>query len=272
MSEQSEAAAVHDATEHEYSNAEALSVETTQLSIVVPLYNEAECVTPLMTMLTDLDVDMSDLFEFEFVLVDDGSEDGTEEMLHDAIMDRANFKLISHARNRGIAAAIHTGVINSANELVVSIDADGSYDAALIQHMVPLLTPEVDMVTASPYHPHGEVENVPQWRLWLSRRASGLYRLALQQKLHCYTSCFRVYRRSKIVDLEPENSGYVGVAELVWRLDRQGSHIVECPAKLRTRVAGYSKMKIFRSSMRHLHLFTQIWRDRIVRKFQGGAT
>lgn len=272
MSEQQPTTAVQDSTEHQYSHAQALSVETTRLSIVVPLYNEAECVTPLMSMLVDVDAELSDLFDFEFVLVDDGSDDGTTEMLQEAIMERTNFKVISHENNRGIAAAIHTGVLHSANELVASIDGDGSYDVLLIQHMVPLLTPEIDMVTASPYHPSGEVENVPQWRLWLSRRASGLYRLALRQKLHCYTSCFRVYRRSKIVDLEPENAGFVGVAELVWKLDRQGSHIVECPAKLRTRVAGHSKMKIFRSSMRHLHLVTQIWRDRILRRFQGGAT
>lgn len=258
--------------EHVSSKSDGVRTETTRVSVVVPLFNEADCVTPLMTMLVDLDAELADLCEFEFLLVDDGSTDGTAALLEEAIMGRPNFRVIMHGRNRGIAAAIHTGVVRASSELVASIDADGSYDAVLLRQMLPLLTPEIDMVTASPYHPNGEVENVPQWRLWLSRRASGLYRLALKQKLHCYTSCFRLYRRSKIVDLEPENAGYVGVAELVWRLDRQGSHIVECPAKLRTRVAGQSKMRIFRASMRHLHLVTQIWRDRIFRRITRGAS
>lgn len=238
----------------------------TGVTIVVPVFNERECVSSLMTALVELDAEMSDSFEFEFLLVDDGSNDGTAKLLEDMVVDRSNYRVLSHQRNRGIAAAIHTGIENASNEVVVSIDADGSYDARLVQQMVPLLTPEVDLVTASPYHPEGRVEDVAEWRLWLSRRASGLYRLALHQKLHCYTSCFRVYRRSKVLDLEPKNTGYVGVAELMWRLDRQGSKIVECPAVLKTRVAGQSKMRVFRATMRHLSLVSQICRDRFLRR------
>lgn len=237
-----------------------------QVSVVVPMYNEAECITSLMTMLVELDTELGDQHEFEFVLVDDGSNDGTALLVSEAIAEKPNYRLVQHSENRGIAAAIHTGACHASHEIVVSIDADGSYDPRLIQAMVPLLVQGVDMVTASPYHPQGTVENVPYWRLWLSRRASGLYRLGMKQKLHCYTSCFRVYRRSKILPLEPINTGFVGVAELLWRLDRQGSRIVECPATLRTRLAGHSKMRVFRSSMRHLHLISQIWRERLIRR------
>ncbi len=269
MTEQSNTIAELDAAGVKQSNPQLVREGLQQVSVVVPLFNEAACVTPLMDMLVDLDVELATDYSFEFLLVDDGSSDTTARLLSEAILDRPNFRLISHQKNRGIAAAIHTGVRQASSEVVVSIDADGSYDALLIRQMVPLLTPNIDMVTASPYHPQGAVENVPLWRLWLSQRASGLYRLALRQKLHCYTSCFRVYRRSKTVDLEPENAGFVGVAELAWRLDRQGSQIVECPATLRTRVAGHSKMRVFRSAMRHLHLVLQIWRDRIRCRLTG---
>lgn len=254
----------HQQTTASQSNANA-EIECTRVTIVVPVFNERECVSTLMSTLVELDADLRETYDFEFLLVDDGSTDGTAEALQELIEDRPNFRVIPHSRNCGIAAAIHTGITKSSNEIVVSIDADGSYDVRLVEQMVPMLSPEVDLVTASPYHPQGHVEDVAAWRLWLSQRASALYRLALRQKLHCYTSCYRVYRRSRVIDLEPINAGYVGVAELMWRLDRQGSKIAECPAILRSRVAGQSKMRVFRATMRHLSLVSKIWRDRFLK-------
>ena len=238
------------------------------LTVVVPMFDEKDCVVYLIETLVEMEIELGERYAFEFLLIDDGSGDGTGDLVEEAIAERANYRVIRHSRNRGIAAAIHTGLRHARHEVVVSIDADGSYDAMLIAELVPLLTPDVDLVTASPYHPAGSVENVPWWRLWLSRRASGLYRMAMQQKLACYTSCYRVYRRSRVVDLEPDNAGYVGVAELVWKLDRQGCRIVEHPATLRTRVAGHSKMRVFRSALRHLHLVSDMVRDRLIRKIR----
>ena len=181
-------------------------------------------------------------------------------------------RIIAHEQNRGIAAAIQTGIRAASYETVASIDADGSYDLGLLEEMIPLLTDDVDLVTASPYHPAGGVENVPAWRLWISQRASAIYRSLMLQKLHCCTSCFRVYRRSKVARLPLENEGFVGVAEMAWRIDRQGSKIVEHPAILRTRHAGHSKMKVIRATLRHLLLIGKIIFDRrMVRSNQEGV-
>lgn len=233
------------------------------VSLIVPVFNEKDCVASLLSSLVEADALLGEKFQFEFILVDDASTDGTPELLEAAIQEKPHFRVVRHEKNLGIAGAIYTGICCAKNEVVASIDADGSYDVSLLEQMVPLLRDEVDCVTASPYHARGSVENVPWWRLWLSRRASALYRLGMRTKLACYTSCFRVYRRSKVLPLAPENAGYVGVAELLWNLDRQGSKIVEHPAVLRTRVAGYSKMRIFRSSLNHLRLITHILKYRL---------
>ena len=73
-------------------------------------------------------------------------------------------------------------------------------------------------MTASPYHPDGEVKNVPGWRLLLSRGASALYRVALKQNLSTFTSCFRVYRRESVTDIAIENGNFLGIAELLGKL------------------------------------------------------
>lgn len=80
--------------------------------------------------------------------------------------------------------------------------------------MVPMLKPDVDLVTASPYHPQGRVLNLSVWRLVLSKGLSILYRLFHRHKLYTYTSCFRVYRRSSVMDITLRNERFVGIMEI----------------------------------------------------------
>ena len=126
---------------------------------------------------------------------------------------------------RSDAAAILTGVRHARTELVASIDCDCTYDPHELARMIPLMADDVDVVTASPYHPDGQVRNVPGWRLLLSKGSSFLYRRVLRQKLHTYTSCFRLYRRSAVADVELREGGFLGVAELLGRLDLRGSRV-----------------------------------------------
>jgi len=135
--------------------------------------------------------------------------------------------------------------------------------------MIPLLTEDVALVTASPYHRLGSVRNVPRWRLWLSRAASGLYRAVLRQKIGTYTSCFRVYRRSAVIGLELRETGFLGVAELIGRLDLEGQTIVEYPATLEVRILGHSKMKTLRTILGHIRLIARLGWLRLINR-RGG--
>jgi dolichol-phosphate mannosyltransferase len=124
--------------------------------------------------------------------------------------------------------------------------------------MIPLLADDVDLVVASPYHPEGRVRNIPGWRLFLSRTASAGYRLLSRQSLHTYTSCFRVYRRSVVAGLPLRSARFEGMAEIVGRLDLAGSRIAEYPAVLEARRFGRSKMRLFRTMLGHLRLFSEL--------------
>ena len=132
--------------------------------------------------------------------------------------------------------------------------------------MLPLLSKNVDLVTASPYHKDGGVRNVPGWRLFLSRGASFLYRRVLRSKLDTYTSCFRVYRRSSMVGMSLNESGFLGVAEMLGRLDLGGGRIVEFPAVLEVRLFGISKMKTAKTILGHLKLLSYLIKLRWFRK------
>jgi len=113
-------------------------------------------------------------------------------------------------------------------------------------------------VTASPYHPAGTVKNVPAWRLLLSRTASRLYRIVFRHQLHTYTSCFRVYRRGAVAQMQIHRGGFIGVVEMLGSLERAGASIVEYPTTLEARLMGQSKMKVVRTAIGHLALMAQL--------------
>jgi len=233
--------------------------EKLPVTIVVPCFNEELLLPYLSNTLLNVESNLGGDYDFTFVFVDDGSGDGTWQALHRVFDHRPNCSFHRHTFNRGVAAAILTGIAASTTEVVCSIDCDCTYDPLQLERMIPLLVDGVDMVTASPYHPDGVVRNVPNWRLFLSKTLSSLYRRVLNHEFSTYTSCFRVYRRSSMADSKVQEGGFLGVAEMLGRLDLRGGQIVECPAVLEVRLLGRSKMKTLRTILGHLRLLTRLY-------------
>ena len=231
----------------------------TPISVVVPCYNEEATLGYTANTLRAFAESVEDDFEVSYIFVDDGSQDGTWRRLNELFACRSDCVLVRHPLNRGVAAATLTGICNSRTEVVCAIDCDATYDPRQLRRMVPLLTPDVDLVTASPYHPQGRVLNhLPAWRLLLSRGLSIIYRLFHDHKLYTYTSCFRVYRRSAVVDIGLHDQGFVGITEILSRLDKKGGRIVEYPAIMEVRLLGSSKMKILKTIGGHLMLMSRL--------------
>ncbi len=223
-----------------------------RLAVVVPCYNEAESLANLAAGLTRLRAAVAAEYELEIVLVDDGSRDDTWNLIQQRFARETAVRLVRHEKNRGIAAAIATGIHEATAEIVASLDADCTYEPTQLVGLLKLLRADVDVVVASPYHPAGRVVGVAGWRLALSRFASRLYGLVMRNRLHTYTSCVRVYRRSAVADLRLSHGGFVGIVELLWQVDRRGGRIVECPAVLTLRATGQSKMRVARTALAHL--------------------
>lgn len=237
------------------------------ITIVIPCYNEEETLPYLANTLRSVEETLSGKgYEANYIFVDDCSKDDTLLKLNELFGERENVQIVQHETNKGVAAGIMTGIKMAETEIVCSMDCDCTYDPHELENMLPLLTENVDLVTASPYHKAGGVRNVPEWRLFLSKGASFLYRRVLGAKLDTFTSCFRVYRRSSVVNLELNESGFLGVAELLGKLNLRGGKIVEYPALLEVRLFGFSKMKTARTIFGHLRLLSQLSKERLFRK------
>lgn len=224
----------------------------TDVTVVVPCYNEAEGIDYLLHNLSKARQQLAGQFALHCVLVDDGSSDDTPYRLEAAQGVVPQLTVIRHEQNLGITQAILTGLHAAQTDLVVTLDADCTYDPCGMGDLLSCMQPSVDMVTASPYHPQGHVENIPPWRLRLSHTCSWMYRRVMRTRLWTYTSCFRAYRRGSLLAFKPKHRGFVGLVEMIRWLEEQGGSIVECPATLRVRQFGQSKMRAARVAREHL--------------------
>lgn len=233
------------------------------VTIVIPCYNEKSSLSYLAHALSDVERAAQDRYRFQYLFVDDASTDGTEDEVARMFAGREGCRILRHERNQGVAAAIQTGIKEATTEVVCSIDADCTYDPVELLAMIPLLTDEVAVVVASPYHRQGSVINVPKWRLLLSKHLSKGYHLVFHNKLATYSSCCRVYRRSAVVPYSVEHGNFIGIVELLAKVDHAGGKIVEFPAVLHSRLLGHSKMKVLRTIWGHLRLLMRLTWQRL---------
>jgi dolichol-phosphate mannosyltransferase len=238
------------------------------LSIVVPCFNEADNVPKIRQEFFPVVAELAKTRSVEIIFVDDGSSDGTWQALVDAFgqadyLPGVTIKFERHQVNCGLGAAIRTGFAAAKGEIVVTTDSDGTYKFTEIPALLACLTPDVDMVTASPYHPHGGIVGVPAYRLILSQGSSILYRFLVNWRVHTYTALFRAYRR-KVVERVPfESDGFLAGTEILVNGMLMGYRVAEYPAVLHSRVFGTSKAKLIRTIKAHLKYQGQVLLHRL---------
>jgi len=236
-----------------------------ELSIVIPCYNEAENVPKIRAEFFPVVTELAKTHSLEVVFVDDGSTDGTWQTLVDTFghEPRIPIRFERHEVNRGLGAAIRTGFAAARGEVIVTTDSDGTYRFSEIPSLLSYLTPDIDMVTASPYHPAGGVEGVPAYRLLLSQGSSAIYRILVNWRVHTYTCLFRAYRRKVIEHVSFESDGFLAGTELLVKGMLMGYRVAEYPAVLHSRVFGTSKAKLVRTILAHLRFQARILLHRL---------
>jgi dolichol-phosphate mannosyltransferase len=242
------------------------------VSIVIPVYNEELGVAQLKQRLSNLRESWDQSVDLEFIFVDDGSSDRTGALLRETFAGNPKVRVMVHETNRGVGAAFRTGFAVCIGSIVCTIDADCSYGPENLQRLVAALaTQRGDIAVASPYHPDGTVEGVPQWRLILSRGCSALYGMIAPVRLYTYTSVFRAYRAEVVDSVSFEEDGFVSASEILIRAAEAGYKIIEVPMTLHSRKIGQSKMKILRTIRGHLRLIASTLTRRIQHAFHSPA-
>ena len=246
------------------------------ISIVVPCYNEADNIQklndeffPVVESLIGKPINgqCGEVNRVQVVFVDDGSSDNTLEDLQTAFgsIDNQQIKVTiqNHPVNRGLGAAIRTGFQVVDGDIILTTDSDGTYKFSTIPRLLAMMEDGVDIITASPYHPDGEVIGVPGYRVFLSRGSSLLYRILLNWNINTYTALYRAYRR-RVIDAIPFTADdYLAGTEIMVKAMLRGYKVVEFPAALHRRMFGVSKAKLARTIMSHLRFQGQLLLHRL---------
>ncbi len=217
------------------------------VSIVLPILNERENIAIL---LDELENALSGI-EFEVIAVDDGSTDGTRELLKELCQAKPYLKLIFFRRNFGQAAAFDAGFRSATAPVVVTLDADRQNDPADIPMMLRKLDEGFDLVAGR----RANRKDAAVHRKLPSRIANFIIRAVTRTELRDLGCSLKVYRLEFVRDvrLYGEMHRFLGVT-----LQQMGARVTEVDVNHRARVAGTSKYGLARTFKVILDLMT-IW-------------
>lgn len=241
-----------------------------EISIIIPCFNEEDNIPQLAVRLKPVVAQLRQTGQHvELVFVDDGSSDATFERLQAAFADDPDTQIVRHPHNRGLGEALRTGFTAARGQVIVTTDSDGTYDFASIPRLLAALEHDVDIVTASPYHPQGGVGVLPAYRLALSRGCSLIYRLLVDRRIYTYTAIFRAYRRAVLENIDWGSRGYLAVTQMLVEARLKGYRVAEVPLILNVRRYGQSKAKVARIMRDHLRYQMRLLLRQVASRLRG---
>lgn len=223
------------------------------VSVVLPVYQErdgiADVVNTTVKVLSEAGV------SFEIVAIDDGSTDGTGEVLNDLgrrYPDR--LRVIRHPYNKGNGAAVRTGIRAARGETIACLDADGQHDPSDLVRLLPY-TADYDLVVGARVRGYRG-----SWHRVLANRfynalASWLTRFPIED----LTSGFRLFRASVVkqfVHLFPPRFSYPATSTLAFI--KGGYSVKYVPITVRERQSGRSKIRLVADGWRFVLLIVKI--------------
>jgi dolichol-phosphate mannosyltransferase len=182
---------------------------------------------------------------WEIVLVDDGSTDRTHTIASDLAAKDRRIRLETHSRNHGRGRALRTGFAAASGKIVMSVDADLTYDESHVGLLYRALVgdPETDVVLGSAYMPGGRVEGVSARRLIPSKVGNWIISFALEGRVYTSTCVLRAYRKEVLDAIDLESDGKDIHLEILERVWAAGYRVKEVPATLRGRKKGQGRSK-----------------------------
>jgi glycosyltransferase involved in cell wall biosynthesis len=205
------------------------------LSVVIMAFNECQSLENVVREIVS-ELDGSNLNEYEIIIIDDGSTDGTEKIADDLQNKYSNVCVIHHDSNQGLGAVYRAGFNHAKCDFITFYPADGQFPASNINRFIPLLS-DFDLILG--YLTNRESSTISGL---LSKAEKLLVRLAFG-KIPRYQGIFMV-RRTVLNEIELKSHGraWAIVMELVIRLSRGQYRIVSIPTEMRPRMSGTSKV------------------------------
>ena len=215
------------------------------ISIIIPTFNEAKNIRSLINNLANL---LNNL-DYEIIVVDDDSPDGTANEVNKLMEQNKNIYLISRVGRYGLSSAIKEGLIFGKGEYLIVLDGDGQHDANCILDLIKKIKEtNSDMVIASRFLDSSEIKGLSEKRSFGSKLANIAARISLSSNYSNLTDylsgCFCLKRKNTELFIRKiEINGFKFLYEIL-ALSKGRLSIVEVPLLFKERNHGKSKLDL----------------------------
>lgn len=168
---------------------EEKAVSRELVTVVAPVYNESSTLPRFVARLAEAANTLAERYTFEFVLVDDGSSDGSLDIARQLLDDEPRLRVIELRRNFGQTAALQAGFAGARGAIVVSMDSDLQHFPEEIGQFLALIEDGYDLVCGWRHERHEGVA-----RRWPSRIANWIIRSVSGVPVHDFGTTYRAYR------------------------------------------------------------------------------
>jgi len=198
-----------------------------RLTILMPAYNEVRTIQEILQQ-----VDSADAagLEKELIIVDDGSTDGTREVLQALNGLRTPFRVLFHAQNMGKGTALRTALIYATGDIILIQDADLEYDPKEYPELLaPILAGRADVVYGSRTRGGKPVRDFSLLYLWGNRFLTFVANLLYGGALTDMETCYKVFRADVIKNIQIRANRFEFEPEITAKVLKRGHKIVELP-------------------------------------------
>jgi glycosyltransferase involved in cell wall biosynthesis len=194
-----------------------------KLSIVMPVFNERNTIKEILRRVRQ--VDLGDL-EREIVIVDDGSSDGTRDIL--TMEEDSGTRVILHAENRGKGAAVRTGFAAASGDLIIIQDADLEYDPEDYPKLIePVLRGKAQVVYGSRFT--GPRKNMLFWHFVGNRFLALMTNILYNTTLSDMETCYKLFTREALQGIELKSDHFEIEPEMTAKILKKKIRIFEVP-------------------------------------------
>jgi len=195
-----------------------------KLSVVIPVYNEAETVADLIARVRAVPIDK------ELIVVNDCSTDGTADALAAVPAEDPGgpLRVLHHEVNRGKGAALHTGFAAASGEMVIVQDADLEYDPHEYPRLIePIVKGKADVVYGSRFSGGASHRVLYYWHSVGNKFLTVLSNMLTNLNLTDMETCYKVFRREVIQSITLEEPRFGFEPEVTAKIARRGLSIYE---------------------------------------------
>lgn len=204
-----------------------------RLSIVLPAFNEQDNIVTAVNRAVEVaDRLCSDI---EVIVVDDGSEDRTPEIVRELAAADPRIRLVQHVRNKGYGEALRSGFTAATKDLVFFTDSDNQFDLNELERFLPLID-RVDVVAG-----YRKNRCDPPIRRLNARAWNLLVRMLFYVPVRDIDCAFKLFRREVFEGVHLQSMGAMVNTELMVKIGRSGFSIVEIPVTHLPRTAGTAR-------------------------------